>query len=37
MELTARARIAQEIDLPVPTALWVLSAHLFVLLSGVPI
>lgn len=37
MELTARARIAQEIDLPAPTALWVLGAHLFVLLSAVPL
>lgn len=37
MKPTARARIAQEIDLPAPTALWVLSAHLFVLLSAVPL
>jgi len=36
MKPTARSRIRNEIDLPTPTAFWVLGAHLFVLFSIVP-
>lgn len=37
MKPTVRQRIAEEIDLPAPTAFWVLGAHLFVLLSSLPL